>query len=384
VTRALIPNSTQIPDLILDRWMAELSGAEFKVLLYVARRTYGFGKESDNISLNQMASGIRRRDGTILDLGTGLSRSGVKSACNSLIQLGVLVRINNRSDEGRECEESTYRLNLFADQSGVGQKKAYVGQQKAQVGQKNAGGRPETDRGVGQKVTPQETDQETAQETAATSGPHAGVALDDAAADLVEDLVSEGVGRAAAARFASEKPETCRRCLEYLPYAKIKTTKGAWLANAIRDEYGPPPGYEEGRARLAREREAESHRLANKAREEREQARREERATDLRLAYHQVEEAHGEALKAFNEYVRGERARTDRIALHLSTERRAELLAAFERPERRLELFEAWISSHPLLLSQEPVCPPADRLLSPSVRECQGARGEGLVYGTSS
>ena len=38
--------------MILDSWMAELSGAEFKVLLYIARRTYGFGKESDSISLH--------------------------------------------------------------------------------------------------------------------------------------------------------------------------------------------------------------------------------------------------------------------------------------------------------------------------------------------
>src|SRR5262245_9478399 len=167
MTRALIPNSTQIPDIILDRWMADLSGAEFKVLLYVARRTYGFGKESDNISLNQMASGIRRRDGTILDLGTGLSRSGVKSACIGLIERGVLVRINNRSEEGRECEESTYRLNLFADPSGVGREKAHVGQKKAQVCQKSVRGGPETGRGVGRQLTPQETDQETAQETAA-------------------------------------------------------------------------------------------------------------------------------------------------------------------------------------------------------------------------
>ena len=35
----------------------------------------------------------------------------------------------------------------------------------------------------------------------------------------------------------------CRRCLEYLPYAKVRTTPGAWLANAIRAEYGPPEGY---------------------------------------------------------------------------------------------------------------------------------------------
>src|SRR5262249_38776183 len=83
MARALSPNSTQVPDIILDQWMAMLTGAEFKVLLYIARRTYGFGKEADNISLNQLASGIRRRDGTILDRGTGLSRSGVKGACNS-------------------------------------------------------------------------------------------------------------------------------------------------------------------------------------------------------------------------------------------------------------------------------------------------------------
>src|SRR5262249_52982608 len=114
MARVLIPNSTQIPDVILDHWMSELSGAEFKVLLYVARRTYGFGKESDNISINQMAEGIKRRDGSNLDHGTGLSRSGVKSACNSLIQRGLLVRVNNRSEHGRECEESTYRLNLYA------------------------------------------------------------------------------------------------------------------------------------------------------------------------------------------------------------------------------------------------------------------------------
>src|SRR6516225_8207638 len=114
MARALIPNSTQVPDVILDQWMAELSGAEFKVLLYIARRTYGFGKESDNISLTQLASGIRRRNGTQLDRGTGLSRSGVKAACNGLIEKGLLIRTANRVADGREPEESTYRLNLFA------------------------------------------------------------------------------------------------------------------------------------------------------------------------------------------------------------------------------------------------------------------------------
>ena len=83
----------------MDFWLSELSGAELKVVLYVARRTYGFGKESDNISLNQMAEGMQRRDGTILDRGTGLSRSTVKTACTSLVERGFLLKTTNLSEK---------------------------------------------------------------------------------------------------------------------------------------------------------------------------------------------------------------------------------------------------------------------------------------------
>jgi len=326
--------------------MAELSGAELKVLLYVARRTYGFGKESDNISLNQMAGGIKRRDGSCLDQGTGLSRSGVKAACNGLIQLGILVRVNNRSEENHECEESTYRLNLYAPSAGVGQKKAQVGQKEPQVGQKGSVGRPELDRGVGQELAPQETDQETEQETAAGEGSRETLPDDAAAADaLVEELVSHGVGRTAAARFAREKPDTCRRQLAYLPYAKFKTTKGGWLANAIRDEYGPPPGYDLDRARSDREREMEAGRRAKKAIQKQEAALREETRARVGEAYQTLHEAGGEVLFAFNEHVEKERAKMTRIAVHLSPERRDELLASFDSLARRLELFEAWTNS---------------------------------------
>src|SRR5262245_32536913 len=147
--------------------MAALSGAEFKVLLYIARRTYGFGKDSDNISLNQLARGIRRRDGTSLDRGTGLSRSGVKSACSTLIAKGLVVRSANVGPDGKGPEESTYRLNLYAPlPEGVGQKKAHLGLIKAHGGQSEAGSRPEVGPPVGQSLAPQETDQETGQETA--------------------------------------------------------------------------------------------------------------------------------------------------------------------------------------------------------------------------
>ena len=68
------PRYTPIPDQVIDKLMTELSFAELKIVLYVARRTYGFGKQSDTISLDQLATGIKTRDGRVLDSGTGLSR----------------------------------------------------------------------------------------------------------------------------------------------------------------------------------------------------------------------------------------------------------------------------------------------------------------------
>jgi hypothetical protein len=62
----------------MDRMMHDLSGGEWKVLLYLSRRTVGFGKPSDAISLAQFSGGIRTRAGRQLDEGTGLDRnSGV-------------------------------------------------------------------------------------------------------------------------------------------------------------------------------------------------------------------------------------------------------------------------------------------------------------------
>ena len=55
--RLLLPNTTQVPNVVLDRWMAPMTGAEIKVVLYVVRRTYGFRRTSDRISVAQMSMG---------------------------------------------------------------------------------------------------------------------------------------------------------------------------------------------------------------------------------------------------------------------------------------------------------------------------------------
>jgi hypothetical protein len=345
VARVLIPNSTQIPDVIFDRWMAELSGAEFKVLLYIARRTYGFGKDADNISLNQLARGIRRRDGTWLDRGTGLSRSGVKAACSCLITKGLVIRSANVGKDGREPEESTYRLNLYAPLPvGVGQKKAYLGRKKNHVGQSETRGRPQIAPRVGQKLAPQETDQETGQHSAAVAAklPEAKGQRGDAAS-LVEQLVGHGVGRAAAEQLARDKPAVCRRCLEYLPYANVRTTPGAWLANAIRGEYGPPQGYLRGQVVppvSATDTATPGKRGTSPA-----GGRHATIVARLRDAYGLLEKTRPDAITAFTAYLMAEQDRARRFATRLSLRRGEEYLASFDSEEHRLRVFARWLET---------------------------------------
>jgi hypothetical protein len=166
----------------------------------------------------------------------------------------------------------------------------------------------------------------------------------DADATLVRELIAHGVGRGVASRLAKEKPDVCRRYLEYLPFAQCRTTAGAWLANAIRDEYGPPAGYVQAKLREAGERQARERTLAEKARQSHEDARRREKNDRLMERYSLMEQEQGKAYAAFTEHVARERARVSRIALHLSPERRAEQLAAFDSLEHRLQLFDEWLT----------------------------------------
>src|SRR5688500_16170261 len=68
------PTYTMVPDELFDELLVELSGAELKTLLYIIRRTFGFKRDSDAISLSQMLRGIHTADGRTLDRGVGLSK----------------------------------------------------------------------------------------------------------------------------------------------------------------------------------------------------------------------------------------------------------------------------------------------------------------------
>lgn len=71
-------NSFQIPNALVDELLCELSGNELKCYLIIVRKTKGWQKEEDAISLSQFES------------LTGLSRNVVINSCKKLEELGLV------------------------------------------------------------------------------------------------------------------------------------------------------------------------------------------------------------------------------------------------------------------------------------------------------
>lgn len=99
-----VPNSFQVPNAVIDELMAELSGAELKCYLFVLRKTKGWNKEFDAISVAQFMEHCK------------LSNRAVIDACNRLVELGLLEQREGRnrikifsvkSYEISGCEESS-------------------------------------------------------------------------------------------------------------------------------------------------------------------------------------------------------------------------------------------------------------------------------------
>ncbi|MFH1262772.1 MAG: replication protein [Pseudomonadota bacterium] len=105
------PRYTPVPDEFFDDLMVGLSLAEIRLVLYISRRTFGFKKRADAISLSQMEGGIRRKDGTVLDRGTGLSRRSILPALKSLIEKGIVVREERKNPE-HGWQSSVYSLRF--------------------------------------------------------------------------------------------------------------------------------------------------------------------------------------------------------------------------------------------------------------------------------
>lgn len=105
------PNTTPTPDDIFDVFLTQLTHAELKVLLYIVRRTFGFKKQADRISLKQITAGVVRRSGVRLDAGAGVNRRTAQRVVQRLERRGLITVQRMRTADGYN-QVNTYALRF--------------------------------------------------------------------------------------------------------------------------------------------------------------------------------------------------------------------------------------------------------------------------------
>ncbi|HEY5236135.1 MAG TPA: replication protein, partial [Rhabdochlamydiaceae bacterium] len=102
--RIPVPNYTQAPNELFDEWLPKLSFVELKVLMVIVRKTFGWHKVRDRISLSQ------------LEKFTGAQRQAILSATKSLQNLGLI----NKIKVGESGTEQTfYELVVIEDSNSL-------------------------------------------------------------------------------------------------------------------------------------------------------------------------------------------------------------------------------------------------------------------------
>lgn len=74
------PNYTQIPNIFIDDWLDKLSGLQVKILLIICRKTIGWHKLTDKISLSQLMK------------LTKAARDKICDAVKSLVDFGLIIK----------------------------------------------------------------------------------------------------------------------------------------------------------------------------------------------------------------------------------------------------------------------------------------------------
>jgi len=81
---------------MMNGYWHQLSGSEQKVLDYILRHTWGYKKTADFISYSQFTNGIIKKNGEVLDYGSGIKSSKtLRKALRGLKDKGFIETVKN-------------------------------------------------------------------------------------------------------------------------------------------------------------------------------------------------------------------------------------------------------------------------------------------------
>lgn len=93
-------NYTQIPNVLFDYWLYVLSPAEFKVLCFMCRMTFGFHRENWQLSKKKICE------------KTGVSPTGVKDSLKVLMEHQLIEKEAVYSEDGG-CDANIYKVKVI-------------------------------------------------------------------------------------------------------------------------------------------------------------------------------------------------------------------------------------------------------------------------------
>ena len=235
--------------------------AELKVIEYVLKHTWGYREYGLNkrITTDEFMHGRRRKDGTRMDLGTGLSKPSVVAGLKSAVAHGYLEEVTNDTDLARI--KKYYSLKMLpgvaaddepifqenppstpeetAEISGVKNLNSDVKNLNIGVNLLNIGGKESLHRSEKDTLERhQQTD--TKNNNNSNTPPN-----DRVVVALLDQGISRPVARRLARTFSADYIFLKLDYLEFLLGKRPHEVKkpAAWLRKAIEDDYSAPDGY---------------------------------------------------------------------------------------------------------------------------------------------
>lgn len=97
---------------LTHRWMSSMSGSETTVMCFVLAVTLASGRVAREMSIREIANGIRDDDKTEAQGGTGLSENSIRSALKSLAERGFLTIFKEQKSNGNDNAARIYEIDF--------------------------------------------------------------------------------------------------------------------------------------------------------------------------------------------------------------------------------------------------------------------------------
>jgi hypothetical protein len=263
-------NWFKMPNNWTDITAAIGSIAELKVVEYVLKHTWGYQEYGvrKRITNDEFMHGRRRKDGTRIDKGTGLSKPSVIAGLKAAVEKGLLIEEVDDSDKARV--KKYYCLRMVPGlQNGVETDNEPPSEPGREV---EGGGVKDLNAGVkdlypevknlypwGKDSLPRSEQDTLVRHSKQNKKRNNNNKNSQRLPDVVVVLRSYGISERVAQKLASEyPPEQILEKIEFLAFLqedepeKVKNPQG-WLRKAIQEGYAAPSGY-----RSAAEREIEA------------------------------------------------------------------------------------------------------------------------------